>query len=462
MFLYNTLSGKKNELEQPLNGRVFNLFVCGPTVYDYAHLGHARTYIFFDTLVRYLRYQKKKVFYLQNITNIDDKIIERAKQENKNPLSLSRHFEKEYKRDMRALGIKTVDRYARASDYISQIKNQIKKLLKGGVAYSTSQGIYFSVKKFKDYGKLSGQNIEALRAGWRIEPDPEKKDPMDFALWKFSKNNEPAWNSPWGKGRPGWHIEDTAITEKFFGPQYDLHGGGMDLKFPHHEAEIAQEETISQRKPLARIWLHTGFMLVGGEKMSKSLGNFITIRDFLKKWPAAVLRTIFLQHHYRSPIDYSPVIAQQAENALLSILEFLTKLDLTAKNNAKKSHTNREIIKKAEEKFNNALNDDLNTPEALAVLFELINQHQKTVWGMSREDINAIKNFLIQSLDILGIYFQVKIPFKIRRLAKKRELFRKNKQFIQSDALRENILALGYKVEDTNYGPQITPARLSR
>ncbi|MEK7146691.1 MAG: cysteine--tRNA ligase, partial [Patescibacteria group bacterium] len=278
--IYNTLSGKKESLKKPAN-RALKLFVCGPTVYDYSHIGHARTYLFFDIFARYLKSLGFKTFYLQNITDIDDKIINRANREKKNISAVARFFEKEYYRDMKTLAVESVDCYGKAGDFIKEIQRQIQTLVKKGFAYKTKNGVYFEVKKFKNFGKLSRQNLNALRPGWRIEPDPGKKDPLDFALWKFSEQ-KPYWPSLWGKGRPGWHIEDTAITGKIFGSQYDLHGGGNDLKFPHHEAEIAQAESASGKKPFVKIWLHTGFLLVNGEKMSKSLGNFITIKDFLK------------------------------------------------------------------------------------------------------------------------------------------------------------------------------------
>ncbi|MEK7173284.1 MAG: cysteine--tRNA ligase, partial [Patescibacteria group bacterium] len=299
--IYNTLSGKIEPLSPIKKGKI-NLFVCGPTVYDYPHIGNARTYVAFDMLVNYLKHLGFDVFYLQNITDIDDKIIKRAKEKNISPKELAKQFEKEYMDDMQALQIKSVTKYARATDHIKKIISQVERLFSLGFAYQASDGIYYDVSKFKDYGKLSGRTAEEAEDGTsRIDEGVEKKNKADFCLWKFSKEDElyphtkifgvgASWPSPWGAGRPGWHIEDTAITEKYFGPQYDIHGGARDLIFPHHEAEISQMEAISGKSPLVKYWMHTGFLTINGQKMSKSLGNFTTIRDFLKETSPQVLR----------------------------------------------------------------------------------------------------------------------------------------------------------------------------
>lgn len=449
--IYNTLTGKKEGLVKPEN-RPLRLFVCGPTVYDHAHIGHARTYLSFDIIVRYLRKRGFKIFYLQNITNIDDKIIDRAKKDKTSPQKLARLYEKEYYKDIKALGIKTVDKYARASDFIPEIIKQIKTLIKKGYAYKTKNGVYFEVRKFKDYGKLSRQNLDKLRPGWRLEPDPEKKDPLDFALWKLQKRDyEPAWDSPWGKGRPGWHIEDTAISEKFFGPQYDLHGGAEDLKFPHHEAEIAQQESASGKRPFVKIWMHPGLLYVNNEKMSKSLKNFITIKDFLKKHPPEVLRWIVLTHHYRSKINYNEETALKAEESLKTIKEFFGKLDLV-KSRGKMGGAKQIVLKGFDEK----MEDDFNTPEALAVIFKFIGENQNKVWNMKRGEAKSTLKLLQNTFKVLGIKIKPeKIPAKVRRMAKKREKLRENKQFVQTDALRNRIRELGYEIEDTPLGPLV-------
>src|SRR4030042_5837800 len=281
--LYNTQNRKK-ETFKPGKGKKINLFVWGPTVYDFSHIGHARTYISFDVIVKYLRETGFDVFYLQNITDIDDKIIERAKKTKTSPQKLAEKFKKEYLKDVKDLNITSVSKYAKATDYTKEIISQAKRLMKKGYAYQIEDGIYYDISKFKNYGKLSGRTIIQAEDGVsRIDQAKNKKNKGDFCLWKKSKPGEPKWSSPWFEGRPGWHIEDTAITEKQFGPQYDIHGGAQDLIFPHHEAEIAQMEAISKKHPLVQYWLHTGFLRVEGQKMAKSLGNFITIRDFLKE-----------------------------------------------------------------------------------------------------------------------------------------------------------------------------------
>ncbi len=476
MRIYNTLS-KKKELYAKQGKKRF--FVCGPTVYDYAHIGHARTYLAFDIIVRYLRSQNWQITYIQNITDVDDKIIERAKQRKQSPFKLASLFEKAYCKDMRELGITEVDQYARASRFITEIIAQTETLLKKSFAYCTTKGIYFEVRKFKDYGKLSKQNLNKLRPGWRIEPDPEKRDPLDFALWKFPKqptraklprgerkrplliNGEPIWWSPWGWGRPGWHIEDTAISGKFFGPQYEFHGGGEDLKFPHHEAEIAQQEAASGKKPFVKTWLHTGSLTVDGKKMSKSANNFVTIRDFLKYYSPNTLRWLVLAHHYRSPLNYSKGAANQAEQSLASIETFLEKLQLIrrAKQHARpRTQKNRlnvdQSLRKTQQLFYKAMEDDFNTPKAVAALFALINVFQPHLWNVSKREAQALEQFIITRLKIFGIKPVVSAPpAEIRRLADNREKCRVHQQFIQADKLRKKIRSLGYEIEDTPLGP---------
>lgn len=445
--------------------RPLRLFVCGPTVYDYSHIGHARTYLAFDIIVRYLRSQTIPVFYLQNITDVDDKIIERAKIQNISPQKIAQIFQKEYRQDIKTLGITSVNQYAPASKFIKEIQKQISRLIKKGYAYQTKSGIYFEVKKFSGYGKLSKQNLDALRPGYRIEPDPEKKDPMDFALWKIHKYSEPLWPSPWGTGRPGWHIEDTAISEKFFGPRYDLHGGSMDLKFPHHESEIAQQEAASGKKPFVKIWMHTGFLLVNNEKMSKSLGNFITIKDFLKNYSPEVLRLIIVSHHYRSPINYNESLAEQARASLKNLRHFISKLNLIKTKRAglepaeKITAENiKTLIKKTDKAFHNAMEDDFNTQDALAELFKLINIIEPKIWSLRRSEARLIKDIIVKNLAVFGISLKKteKISPAARKIVKERELCRAHKQFIQADALRKKAEGLGYIIEDTPAGPLIS------
>ncbi len=475
MRIFDTLSQTKKPL--PKSKGALKFFVCGPTVYDLSHIGHARTYIVFDAFVKFLRAKKLKVFYLQNITDIDDKIIVRAKKQKISPIKLARIFEKEYEKDIKSLKITSVKKYARATNHIKEIQKQISALIKKGYAYQTKNGIYFEIKKFKDYGKLSKQDLGKLRHGYKIEPDPDKKDPLDFALWKntrinadlntdqrgkkikfrITKNGEPIWSSPWGWGRPGWHIEDTAITEKYFGPQYDIHGGGNDLKFPHHEAEIAQQESASGKKPLVKIWMHTGFLLVNGEKMSKSLGNFITIRDFLKKHSSEALRLMVLLNHYRSPFNYTEELAKQSEKSSERMQEFMEKLEFVKNSKFKRQKSKLQLkIQKYKNQFNLSLEDDFNTPKAIATIFELITKIQPNIWQLSPKEAQTLLKFIKKSLKIFEIELKpVKIPSKITKKAIDREKFRENKQFIQADQLRKEIEMLGYFLEDTPFGPMV-------
>ena len=454
MLIHDTLSGKKEDLEKVADNKKLRLFVCGPTVYDYIHIGNARTYIVFDNLVRYLRALGVKVFYLQNITDIDNKIIRRAAEENTNAKSLAKKYEKYYHEDEKALGIKSVTKYARATAHIKQIVRQIQTLIAKGHAYKIDDGYYFDISTFPEYGKLAKRTVnQAEDSVSRIDENVNKKNKGDFALWKFKKENEPSWKTPIGEGRPGWHIEDTAITERWFGPQYDIHGGAVDLKFPHHEAEIAQQEAASGKKPMVKVWMHSGFLVVGGEKMSKSFGNFVTVKDFLKQYPVEVLRYLVAAHHYRSPLDYSEDLARQAKNTLNNLSQFLARLEM-----AGGKTENGAVLERAERDFSAAMENDFNTPAALAVIFSLINENQKQVWELSRKSAKMLKKFIKNKLELFGIGLKsVKIPLKIRRLASKRELFRTNKQFIQSDVLRKEIEALGYIVEDTPRGPFLWP-----
>ena len=359
---------------------------------------------------------------------------------------------------MKALNITSVTKYARATDYIPQIIAQVQTLLKKGYAYKIeNDGYYFNLSRFPEYGKLSRRTAsQAEDAVSRIDESVNKKNKGDFALWKFSKAGEPSWKTPLGEGRPGWHIEDTAISEKFFGPQYDLHGGAVDLKFPHHESEIAQQEAASGKKPFVKIWMHTGFLLIKSKKMSKSLDNFITIRDFLKIRPANLLRFIIISHHYRSSVDYNEDLAFQASASLKHIQRFVNRLHAIKKG----GKTGKEItgsITGANAAFNAAMSNDFNTPKALASIFDLLRFIEPKIWNLKKPEANAIRKFITQKLDIFGIKLQKpgKIPSKITALAKKRELYRTNKQFTQADALRKKIEKLGFIIEDTPVGQLI-------
>ena len=428
--IFNTLTKKKERLPN----KNLKIFVCGPTVYDYSHIGHARIYIFFDSFVRFLRFCKYKVRFLMNITDVDDKIIKRAEEENKKPFEIARKFEKEFLKDINSLKIK-IDFLARASEHIDVIIKQIQKLIKKGFAYvSPSGSVYFRTKKFKDYGKLSKQDINQLK---NIEPSEEKEDPLDFALWKGRNKNvfEPVWKAPWGYGRPGWHIEDTAITEKYFGVQYDIHGGGIDLIFPHHECEIAQQEAASGKKPFVKIWIHVNLLYVNGEKMSKSLGNFITIRDFSKNYPLRFLRFFILAHHWRSIIDYNENVLKDMWSKYFKINEFIAKC-LFFKGSMKIYKLEKNILK--------ALEDDFNSSKSINLILEFINNCEKN----KNYPLDFYK--IIKKIDKI---FECFLPWgKLNKmelnLVKKREMLRNKKQYELADKIRERLKSKFLFLED--------------
>lgn len=464
MKIYNTLNAKK-DLLTPIKGKKINLFVCGVTVFDFPHIGHARTYIFFDALVKYLKLKKFKVFYLQNITDIDDKIIQRAREKGVSPKDLAVAFEKEYLSSMKILKINSVSKYARATNYIKEIISQVKRLEEKGIAYRIEgDGMYFNIAKFKNYGKLAGRTVlGAEDAVSRIDYSSGKINRGDFCLWKFAIPGEPEWKSPWGSGRPGWHIEDTAITEKFFGAQYDIHGGGRDLIFPHHEAEVSQMEAISGKRPLVKYWLHTGFLTINGQKMSKSLGNFTTISDFLKRYSVNQLRFLMTKNLWHSPLDYSESVMIEVKASLEKIEEFLRKVKSAKFKTTNNSKISKLIIKTKTD-FYKQLDDDFNTPKAFAVLFNLIKEINKLGENqISKVQAKNIFNFFKEVNDIFGIIdfkkinseLKEKTPDLVLRLVEEREIFRNQQNWQKSDELREEITKNGYTVKDTATGPVI-------
>jgi cysteinyl-tRNA synthetase len=416
MDLYSTLSKSVEPLQTLHADRVY-LFVCGPTVYDYSHLGHARTYVVFDVLVKYLRSTGKEVFYLQNITDVDDKIINRANAEGVSQSFLARKFETEYLRDMTSLGIDAVSYYARATTHIPEIIDQIGRLVTRGVAYTTESGVYFNVDTFERNGELSGQCMDNRVC--RVT-DASKHNALDFALWKIGEYGEYTWDSPWGRGRPGWHIEDTAISEKYFGQQYDIHGGGLDLIFPHHEAEIAQMESLEGKHPMVKYWVHTGFLTVKGEKMSKSLGNFVTIRDALKTWSRDVLRYFILLSHYRSPLQATDESIANAAKALDHI-RAIAGMD-------------KGVNPEGRRAFIEAMDADLNTPMALAAIQNLA----------ASGDIGALKEYG----EILGINFLRETSAPLSVLQDIRAELRAKKQFEVADMIRRRMVDAGITITD--------------
>lgn len=446
MEIYSTLIRDKQSLET-INDNRINMFVCGPTVYDDAHIGHGRTYISFDTIKRYLEHIGYAVFYLQNITDVDDKIINRAKETNQEPLDIARKYEKRYIEDMHKLNVFGVNLFARATDHMPEIIDQIERLIELGYAYETEDGIYFEIAKFPEFGKLANRKPEELESHREIAKTT-KKSQNDFALWKKREDkDEITWDSPWGKGRPGWHIEDTAITEYYFGPQYDIHGGGLDLIFPHHEAEITQMESVSGKAPMVEFWLHTGFLNVSGEKMSKSLNNFITIRELLEEVEPDTFRFFVLSTHYRSPIDFSKDNLHQAEATLNRIRNYYARVAEKATGNNGES----EFLNQYSDKFYTAMDDDFHTPRAIKSIFNLINATNFD--ELSENDFTAIKNFLDTVSDIFGISFVIEedngsSDELLELIGDIRTQLRSEKQYDLSDKIRDNLNELGYEVND--------------
>jgi len=446
MDIYSTLTRSKENFETMNKNRV-NFFVCGPTVYDDAHIGHGRTYISFDTIKRYLEYSGYAVFYIQNITDIDDKIINRSKESGIPAHDIARKFEKRYIEDMAKLNVTGVNLFARATDHLDEIIDQIQRLIDKGFAYESDDGVYFEIEKFEEFGKLSNRKVDEMESHRELA-ETTKKSEQDFALWKKRENvDEPTFPSPWGDGRPGWHIEDTAITEYYFGEQYDVHGGGLDLIFPHHEAEITQMEAVSGKSPMVRYWLHTGFLNVNGEKMSKSLHNFITIRELLKDWDADTFRFFVLSTHYRSPIDFSKDSLHQSEKSLEKIKKFYTALDVEVSD----VESDLEALKVAKEEFFGSMDDDFNTPKAIASLFVLINDCKNI--DLSDDDKAAIKSFLDDVSQILGIDFTLEETSAgsddlFDLITDVRSELRAAKQYELSDKIRDELINLGYEISD--------------
>lgn len=458
MNIYNTMSRKKEQFK-PMNDKRVKLFVCGPTVYDDAHIGHARTYISFDMIKRYLEYKGFAVFYMQNVTDIDDKIINRSAEVGADPEKLARKFEKRYLEDMKAVGVEGVNFFARATDHVPEIISQIETLIEKGFAYETETGVYFDEAKFPDFGKLSRRNLEDLNVH-RVNIDLTKKNPGDFALWK-KRDEEPLWDSPWGTGRPGWHIEDTAITEEYFGPQYDIHGGGLDLIFPHHEAEIAQMESASGKSPMVRYWMHTGFLNVSGEKMSKSLGNFITIRDLLEDHDPQVFRFFVLSTHYRSPIDFSEKTLEQAAKSLKRIQKTVEKVNELADSAADNSEDDAyftELLENYRTKFLESMDNDFNTPKALSHVFNFVKELNKSFEDKnpSEKILKDIVAFFYEFGEIMGFDLAGKSVASDEYLSGElldiikdiRQKLREKKEWELSDDIRSKLNDLGIEIED--------------
>lgn len=447
MKIFNTLTKKKETLDLLRDNEV-SMYVCGPTVYDVGHLGHGRAATIFDVVRKYFEYKGLKVRFITNYTDIDDKTIARAKELKISVPDLVKKIVPEYERDFKELGIAPPTKQTYATKYIKEMIDLIKRLEKAGATYNLDDGVYFDVSKFKKYGKLSGQRLEELQMGARVEVNKNKRNPYDFVLWKFEKPGEPSWDSPFGKGRPGWHIECSAMCFGELGETFDIHGGGQDLIFPHHECEIAQSETASG-KQFARYWMHNGFVNINKEKMSKSLKNFVTLKEVFEKYPGKVLRLMYLQKHYRAPLDFSWDLIESARSALARIHEFSIKL---AQYKAYGGMADTEkYIQKFLKKFETAMDDDFETPEALAALYDFISDINKTIdKGFDEVAKEKILHALRRVDSVLGVIFSdEKIPREIIDLANERLAERKNKNFKKADELRLAIMKKGYEIEDT-------------
>lgn len=476
--VYNTLTRKKEPFIPVEEGKV-KMYVCGMTTYSDAHIGHARTYVSFDIIRRYLEYKGYEVFYVQNITDIDDKIIKSANEAGMNALEYSSYYAKRCLQDMKNLGIRPADIYPKATEHIKEMIELVKELADKGYAYISNGDVYFSVEKFNEYGKLSKQKMEQIKAGARVEIGEKKRRAEDFALWKSAKPNEPYWNSPWGNGRPGWHIECSVMSSKYLGIPFDIHGGGQDLIFPHHENEIAQAES-AYGKRFVNYWLHSGMLKVRGEKMSKSLGNIINIRDALEKWDAEAIRFFFASYHYRSPADFNEEAIKNSENALKRIYTTKEKLEEFAGddervsveelNEAEKRYLNE--IENFLLNFEKAMDDDFNTPRAIETLFDFIKKTNKFLMEEKKPDKRLCRYALNEFLKIANVLTLLQEKEKrldedaIKKLAEKygimgekaeeiiekileiRRKARNEKDYKTADEIRNDLRKAGIEIED--------------
>ncbi|MDD3994447.1 MAG: cysteine--tRNA ligase [Dehalococcoidales bacterium] len=452
MKIYSTLSGKKEQFV-PQSDQV-TMYVCGVTPYSDAHIGHAMSYIIFDVIRRYIKFSGYKLKFIQNVTDVDDKIIDRANKKGIPAVELAEQYSESFMADMDALNVVRADFYPRATGEIDKIIEMVQGLIDKGYAYEANGSVYFRVSKVPDYGKLAHRTLDSMMAGARIEIEQDKEHPMDFTLWKASKPGEPSWTSPWGEGRPGWHIECSAMSVKYLGDTIDIHGGGSDLIFPHHENEIVQSECFTGKKPFAKYWMHNGLLQFGGDKMSKSLGNLITIKNALQKYSVDTIRIFILNSHYRSPLKYSLEAFQAAESAAERLRRTVERED----NAGNADKLDPEPYRKL---FIEAMDDDFNTPQALAALFDLaraINQEAD-----SGANITEAKKVLLElAQDVLGLKL-ASLSYdenpEIQKLIQERQTFRKEKNWEKADAVREKLAELGVVIEDTPTGVKITPLK---
>ncbi len=484
--IYNTLVRRKEELRPRKEGEI-SMYVCGLTVYNYMHIGNARTFINFDLIRRYLEFRGFKVVFVRNITDVDDKIIKRAAEEKTTPQAIAEKYEKAFKRDNNNLGIEEPTHEPRATETIPEMINLVERLIGAGLAYEVEGNVWFRVRDFKNYGQLSGRSLDDMRAGERVEPDPGKEDPMDFALWKKSKEGEPFWDSPWGDGRPGWHIECSAMSLKLLGAGFDIHGGAQDLIFPHHENEIAQSEGATGKR-FVHYWMHGGLLKIDKEKMSKSLGNVMLVGDLVKQWSPNAVRMFMLSTHYRNPLDFTRegLVQGQANverlERTIQSLDFALGLSLPV--NQSKTLKLKEAADEARAHFILAMDDDFNSAEALAAIFGLIRVTNSIIEGAEElpddEALNKSRQILLEVTEALGLKCEpednwLAIEASLREVAtrtigaipsgtsregilgmllERREKARENKEWEVSDEIRDNLLEIGIEIEDTSAGPR--------
>ena len=461
MQIYNSKNRRKEEFV-PIHPGEVRMYACGPTVYDYFHIGNARPFIVFDVLRRYFEHRGYKVTFVQNFTDIDDKMIKRANKEGITVKELGDRFIKEYYQDAQALGVRPATVHPRATEHIPQIIALVQKLIDKGLAYEVNGDVYFDTSAFPAYGALSGQNLEDLEAGARVEVDNVKKNPADFAVWKAQKPGEPAWESPWGMGRPGWHIECSAMSMTYLGETFDIHGGGKDLLFPHHENEVAQSEGATG-KPYVHYWMHNGFINVDNEKMSKSLGNFFTVRDILKEYDAEDVRMFMLSAQYRSPINFSREMIAQAHSSLSRLYTARDQMTFLLQHAPERelSEEEKAFVQRVQEhvaKFDAAMDDDLNTADAMGAIFELVRDANLNLNAeTAKAAIQAALDALLELCDVLGLLMKKAsdLPADIQALADERVQARKDKNWKRSDELRDQLKELGYTVEDTKEGQKV-------
>lgn len=467
MQVYNDLTRQKEELK-PLHDNHFNIYVCGPTVYDLFHLGNARPFIVYDTLRRYLLYRGYSVKYVQNFTDVDDKVIQRAQFEDTTVKELSDRMIEEYFKDADGLNIMRADVHPRATETMDAIIDMIKTLEDKGHAYVAEDGVYFDTESFDGYGKLSRRDPEELQAGAskRVGAKDDKRSPADFVLWKFKKEGEPAWESPWGEGRPGWHIECSAMNKKYLGDTVDIHGGGQDLIFPHHENEVAQSEAANGA-PFVRYWMHNGFITIDHAKMSKSLGNFFTVRDLIQHFPYEVLRFFMLQTHYRMPINFSDKLLEAAGHGWERIKNCVANIDFLLQHIEDETDTEKsaELIKAGEDavsEFNEAMDDDLNTPDACAAIFNLVYAVNTltTDAALTAEALEAARAKIVELCAVLGMNpegeVEDDIPQDVMKKVEARTQAKADRDFALADKIRDELTAAGYVLEDTPQGTKIS------